>query len=166
MLPSIDLRIDNLLKALEQVILPALPDSARLAQEQVRLVAGHLAIIKSQWKHALRFESGSLDTMIDLARTLAGAVTEAQAHGLQTALAAVDGTDRHDLAAIEGAVGTLGKAVDAVILGDDGRQPLSVAARRAIMDYGRRQSLRERAWFVGHGLDPDKGELPPIDAIP
>ena len=61
MLPSIDLRIANMIKALEQVILPALPKRERLARDQANLVIGHLRLMSPQWKTAVRFEEVTLD---------------------------------------------------------------------------------------------------------
>jgi hypothetical protein len=165
MLPSIDLRIANLVKAVQQVILPALPADERLAQEQCRLIVGHLGLISQQWKHALRYELISLDNMRDLARDLCGVVRPEQAALLEQTLAAVADLDRNDLDATQAAIVTVGKAIDVVIDGDDGRIPLPDAADRLVLAYGRKQSLRERTWFRGHGQDPDAAELPEISAI-
>ena len=165
MLPSIDLRIANLVKAVQQVILPALPADERLAQEQCRLIIGHLGLISQQWKHALRYELVSLDNMSGLARDLCSVVQPRQAAILEQALAAVAGVDRNDLDATQDAIAIVGKAVDAVIDGDEGRIPLPDAADRLILAYGRNQSMRERTWFKGHGQDPDAAQLPEISAI-
>lgn len=165
MLPSIDLRIATLVKAIQQVILPALPASERLAQEQARLIVGHLGMIADQWKHALPFELRSLENMRALAEELAPLVAPAQSTALTTALAATADTDPTSIEPVQAAICTIGKAVDAVILGDDGRIPLPDAARKAILRYGKAQSFRERAWFGGSGQDPDRAELPAIRDI-
>jgi hypothetical protein len=86
MLPNIDLRIGNLVKALEQVILPALPASQRLARDQVRLVIGHLRMLGGQWKTALRYEEISFEELAALARDLAELVEEPQQRLLTSAL--------------------------------------------------------------------------------
>ena len=60
MLPSIDLRIANIVKALEQVVLPALTARERLAKDQVNLCIGHLQMIAQQWRWAAAFEAAVL----------------------------------------------------------------------------------------------------------
>ncbi|WP_068076697.1 hypothetical protein [Novosphingobium lentum] len=164
MLPNIDVRLANCIKALEQVVIPSLPPGERMAREQALLVIGHLKMIGGQWKHALRFETASLDAMADLARAIA--VSDPGFNGeLTTALAATETIDRRDIDAVEAAVGRVGTAIDHAILGEEGTQPLSPAAIDAILAYGERQAFRERTWFKLCGLDPDAGELPAIEAV-
>lgn len=165
MLPSIDLRITNMIKAISDIVLPALPAHEKLAQEQARLIIGHLAIIKDQWKLAVRFERGSFEAMHALAEKLVGHVDGEQAAALRAAITMVALTDRADSDALVAGIKTLGTAVDAVILGDDGTRPLSKAAQDAVLDYGERQAMRERTWFAGTGIDPDKSELPSLSEV-
>jgi len=162
MLPGIDLRLKNMIKSLEAVVLPAIPADQSLAQEQARLLIGHLAIIKDQWRHAVRFERGSFENMVDLAQQLCVHVDEEQAQLLRDALAHVGHVDKADIDALNCGICSVGAAVDTVILGDDGRKPLSREARKVILDYGAKNALRERIWFQGVGIDPDRSELPPV----
>ncbi|AGH51800.1 hypothetical protein G432_20590 (plasmid) [Sphingomonas sp. MM-1] len=162
MLPDIDLRIDNMLKALEQVVIPALPSDGRLARDQVNLVIGHLRMVKDQWRFAVKFEAGSLANMIRLGTDLAGQADERYQDELGAALAAARDADPTDQAALAAVIGTLGGVIDRIILGEDGRVPLPPPAFAAVIDYGRRQARRERSWFAGTGLDPDRAELPTI----
>jgi hypothetical protein len=164
MLPNIDLRLANCIKALEEVIIPSLPDGERMAREQALLVIGHLRMIGGQWKQALRFETTSLEAMTALAREISA--SDPQFSGeLSTALAAIEAIDRRDINAVEAAICRVGAAVDKAILGEDGTLPLSPAAVAAILDYGEKQALRERAWFKLCGLDPDTAELPAIEEV-
>ncbi len=172
MLPGVDLRIENMLKALEQVVIPALPNDQRLAKDQANLIAGHLRMIKGQWKFAVKFEAASLANLIELGAHLLPLADSSYLPVLGAALAnarAIDATDQDDLS---GAIRLLGGAIDKIILGDDGRIPLSADASAAILCYGRIQARRERSWFAATGLDPDRDELPSIaqtmhdDSIP
>ena len=164
MLPNIDLRLANCIKALEEVVIPSLPDGERMAREQALLVIGHLRMIGGQWKHALRFETTSLEAMSDLARSIA--VSDPGFDGeLADALAASEAIDRRDIDAVEAAICRVGWAIDRAILGEDGTKALSPAAVAAILDYGEKQALRERTWFKLCGLDPDAGGLPEIEAV-
>lgn len=164
MLPNIDVRLANCIKALEQVVIPSLPEDERMAREQALLVIGHLRMIGEQWKHALRFETASLEAMSALARSIA--VSDPGFGGeLADALAASEAIDRRDIDAVEAAICRVGAAIDQAILGGDGTAALSPTAVSAILDYGEKQALRERTWFKLCGLDPDAGELPAIEAV-
>ncbi|ALR20195.1 hypothetical protein [Sphingobium baderi] len=165
MLPNIDLRIANMIKALEQVILPALPREQRQARDQAMLVAGHLGMIGEQWKSALRYEQVSLDDLAGLARQLLPDAPELLGPRLENALAAAEACDRVNIAALEQANIDLGNAVDAVILGGEDHAPLSQAASDAVLAYGLRHARRERTWFKANHLDPDRDELPAIAEI-
>jgi hypothetical protein len=164
MLPNIDLRLANCIKALEEVVIPSLPGGERMAREQALLVIGHLRMIGGQWKQALRFENTSLEAMSALARTIA--VSDPGFSGeLADALAACETIDRRDIDAVEAAICQVGAAIDKAILGADGTVALSAAAVAAILDYGEKQAFRERTWFKLCGLDPDAAELPTIEAV-
>lgn len=158
MLPNIDLRIANMVKALEQVILPALPVGEKLARDQAMLIVGQLGMLGDQWKDALQYERVSLDDLIGLAQTL---LPEARGT-LATALDVARSCDRDDITALERANIDLGRAVDIVILGGEDHVPLSPAAINAVLSYGLRHARRERTWFKSNRLDPDQGDLPDI----
>jgi hypothetical protein len=164
MLPNIDVRLANCIKALEQVIIPSLPGGERVAREQALLVIGHLRMIGSQWKQALRFETTSLEAMADLARQIAASDPKFKGE-LAAALATVESVDHRDIDAVEAAICRVGTAIDRAILGEDGCAALSPAAFTAILDYAEKQALRERAWFKLCGLDPDAADLPAIAEV-
>ena len=164
MLPNIDVRLGNCIKALEEVVIPSLSGSERMAREQALLVVGHLRMIASQWKQALRFETGSLDAMAALARKIAASDPHFGGE-LANALAAIDTIDRQDIDAVEAAICRVGTAIDKAILGEEGTVPLSPEAFAAVLDYAEKQALRERTWFKLCGLDPDATDLPAIEAV-
>jgi hypothetical protein len=159
MLPNIDIRLANCIKALEEIVIPSLPDGERMAREQSLLVIGHLRMIGAQWKHALRFETRSFEAMAALASDIAANEPEFSGE-LADALAATQTADRGDIDAVEAAICRVGHAIDKAILGDEGTKPLSAASVAAILDYGQKQAMRERVWFKGNGLDPDAAILP------
>lgn len=162
MLPNIDVRIANLIKAMEQVVLPALPKSERLARDQAMLVVGHLRMISGQWKSALRFEQVTLDALTDLAEKLAGIVAAPFAGQLADAAKAARTADRGSIDGLEQAYNALGTVIDDVILGGPNHVALPQAAIDALFDYGSRQARVERTWFKAIGFDPDRAELPEI----
>lgn len=162
MLPNIDVRIANLIKAMEQVVLPALPKSERLARDQAMLVVGHLRMITGQWKHAVRFEQVTLDALIGLADKLAGIVAAPFTTQLADAAKAARAADRGSVDGLEAAYNALGAVIDNVILGGPDHVALPQAAVDALFEYGSRQAHVERTWFKAIGFDPDRAELPEI----
>lgn len=165
MLPNIDLRIQNMIKALEQVILPALPRDQRLARDQAMLVTGHLRMIGAQWKCALDYERGALDQLVALAELLRDQAGESLGKRLTAMLELARDCDRAQIDEIERTCTELGKVVDEIILGGPGHRPLSREVADAILDYSLRHARRERVWFQGNGLDPDRASLPTIEAM-
>lgn len=155
MLPSIELRIQNLIKALSQVVLPAIDPENGLAREQAGLVIAHLQLIAQQWDKAPAFEAGSLTALEALGQRLAdlangGLVTAHAAADLRSALGG-------DFAAIANAVDRL-----IVAVGEDGALAFRAQLDELVLAYGAHQAWRERVWFAGSGLDPDRAELPSI----
>ena len=165
MLPGIDLRLGNMIKSIEDIVLPALPADESLAREQARLIAGHLAILKEQWRHAVRFEAGSLAAIVDLAWALIPLVADDQARALNAAAEATARIDWQDIDALNASLCSVGKAIDTVILGEDGRRPLGPEAWAAVLAYGEKDAQRQRTWFQGVGIDPDRAELPPVASV-
>ncbi|MES2492533.1 MAG: hypothetical protein V4579_04535 [Pseudomonadota bacterium] len=162
MLPNIDVRIANLIKAMEQVVVPALPESERLARDQAMLVVGHLRMISGQWKSALRFEQVALDALTDLAEKLAGIVAAPFAGQLAEAAQTARKADRGSIDGLEQAYNALGGVIDNVILGGPDHASFPQAAVDVLFDYGSRQARVERTWFKAIGFDPDRADLPEI----
>ena len=164
MLPSIDLRIRNLMKAMREVVVPAIPAGETLARDQALLVIGHLGMIGDQWRLAAKFENGSLQGLRALGEKLLvigcdDALPDWRVQ-LQAALVAADAALPDDLAAIEAATLSLGRAIDRVISGDGSARKMNPAMMDAVLTYGEHQAMRERCWFAANGLDPDKKDLP------
>lgn len=165
MLPNIDVRLKNIVKAVQEVIAPALPADEKLAQEQCRLIVGHIAMLQGQWKQAVRYEGGSYRLIRDLAESLVPHVDAQQAEILRRALADTAAVDELDIDALNAGICTIGHAVDKIILGEDGKKPLSRGAWDVILDYGEKDALRSRVWFQGNGIDPDRANLPPLETV-
>lgn len=170
MLPDIDLRLANTLKALTEVVLPALPADAPLAREQAQLAIAHLGVVARQWKDALAFERESLDAACRLARDLAGRITDAVADAAHVAaltaqLERAAGIDRTRYDAVSTAHRELVAVIAEVIAEDRAAHPLAAGITERVLAYAERQALRERAWFAACGLDPDRDSLPSLDTL-
>ena len=166
MLPDIDLRLDTIASALSEVVLPAVPAEECLAREHIVLAIAHLRMIKAQWRCALAFELGTFDAQCALARQLLPGLDDATlGAGISSALAAAGTLDRTDYDAVSRALKTLAALLDGAIRDYERGSPLEPALAAAVLDYGRREAWRQRVWFAGAGIDPDRDELPPIAAL-
>ena len=169
MLPGIDLRLQNLTKALQDVILPSIPTRERLARDQVMLVIAHLKVIAIQWQSVAAFEAGSLDELCGLVKQLVeyadATVSDELLVEARNALKHSETIDRQNHDAVKSALLEVGRVSDMIIGGQAPLKPLNSSMANAVLDYGARQSLRERAWFSAHNLDPDKAELPSLENV-
>lgn len=161
--PDLDLRLASVIKALREVILPALPPEQRMAREQASLVLGHLAILAEQWPYALRYELECLADSRALAGELAALVEDGSA--LRAARASAAQVDVADYAAVSAAHRDLKRHIDAALGDGEGRVPLAPAVLDAVLRMNDRRAPRERSWFRGSGLDPDGPRLPPLEAL-
>jgi hypothetical protein len=164
--PDLDLRLKSVLKALSDVILPALPASERLARDQANLAIGHLSIVVEQWRHALNFELENLALCCALAGELAGLNFDAtRGDALIAALAAADDVDRSDYEAVSTVHRQLKTVIDDLITADPRGAPMPREMIEAVLRYNRRRAPRERVWHRGAGLDPDAAQLPSIATL-
>lgn len=164
--PDIDLRLKSILKALSDVILPALPASERVARDQANLVIGHLTIIAEQWQHALEFELENLAQACVLAGELAGMnFDSALGDDLKAALSAAETVDRSDYQVVTEIHRVLKGVIDRLIAADHRSAPMPPAMLAAVLRYNRRRAPRERVWHRAAGLDPDAASLPSIASL-
>ena len=164
--PDLDLRLQSMLKALSDVILPAIPVDQSLARDQAKLVMGHLTVIAAHWKHALNYELENLCLACELAGELAGmGLANALGDELSAAVAQAEALERSDYDAVSAAHRALKRIIDGVISADHSRAPMPPALMTAVLRYSARRAMRERIWHRGAGLDPDTAKLPPIASL-
>jgi hypothetical protein len=149
--PSVRDRLGSVVRALNGVVLPALPKDAGLAQEQVMLAMGHIQIILAQMDAEPGFtaeEAQDFAAMgIEVAAALAGGPKTLGAKAaLQAALASPD----RDTAAIQ-------KAIDDALLAlaEDGDEAARAAANAAVLKIGAERADKDRRWFAAMGFDID-----------
>lgn len=175
MTPDPATRLSSVARALEQVVLPALPADETLAQEQARLCLGHVAMLIGQYRHLADYDALCLTAMVELATRLAeqaagGPHTESAATDLRRAVssasdpgdtaagAAADARTRRN--AVAGAVDDLLRAS-----AEDGTDAFRSVSHELVLDHGTRQSYRDRVWFRASGLDPEQATLPDIPEL-
>ncbi|POP53302.1 hypothetical protein [Zhongshania marina] len=172
MLPDISNRINNLSKALETVIMPAIPTENSFAAEQAALMLGHLKMLDQQWDFAYLYEKGSFDNMLALAArleqlALGGSESKAAAVQLGALLASLPEILPLTVNTVNDLTKSLGVAVDKLIVAayKDGSAEFKAAMLNSILDYNHIQCTRERTWFKANNLDPDVRGLPSMDEM-
>ena len=164
--PDLDLRLKSVMKALSDVVLPALPAGERMARDQVNLALGHLAIIAEQWPYALRFELAALDESLALAAEMLGLLEDdAQVAMLESSLARAATLDREDYADVAAFHRALKDELAQAVEVGAGARPLSGALIDAVLCHNARRAPRERSWCRASGLDPDGPRLPPLRTL-
>ena len=172
MLPNITNRINNLIKSMETTIAPALVNENGLAKEQASLFVGHLKMLSQQWDKAYLFEKGSLDAMINFAEKLlehanGDSKTNSATIKLKSTLSSVPKELPHTADAVNQYTISIGNSIDSLINACyyDGTETFRKQLFDITIDYGTKQSYRERVWFNETGLDPDKEKLVSIDEM-
>lgn len=151
-----------MVRAMQDVVLPAIEPSNGLAREQASLIIGHLNLLAMQWSRADEYARVCL---ADLERTIApltpagGPQTTAAAGALDAALGE-QGAAEPRYKRVMAAVDALVRAADR-----DGDAAFRETLRVELLDFSLRQSLRDRSWFAGSGFDLRPAELSPIDDI-
>lgn len=163
--PDIDLRLKSVEKALIDVIARAIPEGEQLARDQLELVVGHLRLVGAHWKHALRYELGTLDAMCALADGLRPYADENTGPSLDAARGAADAVDRTDFDRVSTVQRALCTAVDDVIAAGYTTAPMPKRLRDLVLDYYAHAAPRERVWHQSSKLDPDAAELAPIESL-
>ncbi len=157
MIPSVDDRLASIVRALTDIILPALPAEAKLAQDLTALSIGHLQVLRGQLDTAPAFE---LEELAD-ARALASALLEKGEGGgeTQTALGALrqtlngnstDDQPRQARVAIHwGIDGVIRKA------GIDASPGFREQLSRLVLDAQSDRAIKDRKWCLPMGFDTD-----------
>ena len=169
MMPSIDLRLASMIRAVEEVLLPALSGHSGLAQEQAHLLLGQLMILRMQVDGAVAFERIEASGLRDLARDLVaaadgGARTRAAASALATLLEAPPASLP---AEIRSFLTSCSVAIEALVdaSGEDGSADFCALSADAILRHGRQSALRNRSWFAAMNFEAPGVSLPPINPL-
>lgn len=172
MLPDIPIRLSNMMKAMETIIAPAIDPENNLAQEQATLMMGHLKLLVDQWDQAYLYERGTLKEMKALAERLMDISgdslnTHADWQALKTAVESVPEQLPDTATEINTYTISIGSCIDNLIYAcfEEGSGELQDSVTTVMLAYGEIQTMRERVWFQGTGLDPEQKSLASIDAM-
>lgn len=169
------LQIQSILKAMTDVVLPAVDPNNKLAQEQTRLIMGTLGLMARQLPLQFRFDCDELARLIDFSRELQRAAHGGKETAASTATLA-EGTDNAskllDRAKagpeeIEQAVRALRAATGEVVtmVYRDGEASSQDRVQKAVLAMSKEQLLRDRSLLITQGWEPDPKAVPTIEAL-
>ncbi len=157
--PSLDLRIRTMIRAVTEIILPGVDKDNALAQEQARLLVGHLHALQQQQPYADRLAAIEGRALKALAHKLINASAGGSVTKAATArVAAAFQTD--DRAALSLTVERL--IVDSAA---DGTEAFLQATNALVLKEAKAAANRGRAWFKLMGFDPEPEILPDIPTL-
>lgn len=170
-----DIQIQSVLKAMNDVVLPALDPNNPLAQEQARLCMGMLALMAERLPLQYRFDCDELARLLALSSRLQQL---AEAHRLapepmstlvEKTRVAADVLDRAraEPSEVLGAIRALRAATGRLIqvASTEGRADEVGDLERLVLDASKEQLLRDRSWVVGQGWEIDPAAIPSIETL-
>lgn len=166
------IQIQSVIKALSDVVLPAIDPGNKLAMEQGKLAIGLLALLAQQLPVQFQFDCDELQRLIAISRELGvqaqgGAGTQAAVAALSAATLAagraLEGA-RSSPADIEAQVRALRVATGALIteVHRDGDAACRPQIQQTVLAMSKEQLLRERSMLLMQGWEPDPKTIPPL----
>jgi hypothetical protein len=170
-----DIQIKSVLKAMVDVVLPALDPANQLAQEQARLCMGLLDLLSRQLPLQFRFDCDELtrlramgEGLLPLAdpRAVDAPARDALADALRVS-GDVLARAKADPAEVVHSVRVLRAATGALVQQACAGTSRSDAARleRIVLESSREQLLRDRTWLLSQGWESDPASFAPIETL-
>lgn len=163
MVPGLDLQLRVVIKALHDVVAPALDPANQLAQEQLGLSLATLAFVQSRLPYLHAGSRQQLANAVALATAVADAAQTAK-FGAQIASAQAllddPGSSFPDL---EGMRGKLLDAVSAVV--EQTPSPHRTAVAKAVIAASKPQFDLARAWSLPAGFELNPEEVPALETL-
>lgn len=169
------IKLDSMIKAMKDVVIPAIDTRNELAIQQAHLIVGLLTLMVHQLPVQFRFDRDELQRLIDCARGLAALSSDEQsvreaAVNLDTCRIAAEGVlvrcagDPTELtAAVRAMREATGTLMAAAASGAD-TAALGVV-QNAVLSLSREQLLRDRALMLPQGWEPDPTAIPDIQSL-
>jgi len=169
-----DIQLKVVLKALTDVILPAVDPDNKLAQEQTRLAIGTLQLVAKRLPIAYRYDRDELNRYVGLSRDLlsqldrkaGGASLATLDHLVQRGADIVDRA-RAEPAEMEQAIMDLRASVGALVetVSASGNAEAKATVKRLVLAAAKTELERERALVVDMNWETDpRTHAPPIES--
>jgi hypothetical protein len=168
-------QINTLIKAMTDVVLPAVDAENKMAQEQAQLIIGTLNLLAQRLPLTYRYERDELARFLAFADTLqiqAGDLPDA-AQALHALKASTEtGSDVLDRARAEPCEleaanfdlrEKIGALITTIYTGNETSKLKHISA--TVTAHAREQLLRERAWLIAQGWESDPKSIPAIETL-
>lgn len=170
-----EIQITAIIKAMKDVVIPAVDSDNKLAVEQAQLIVGLLNLMAYQLPRLYRFDRDELKRLLDGASELATLRSRdpaimAAARQLftcqETARRVLDRCTA-DPAELTDAVRDMRQATGALMsAAAKGADPATLTwIEKAVLDLSREQLLRDRSLLLPQGWEPNPAAVPDIDTL-
>ncbi len=169
MIPEIDTQLAAVIKSLGDNVLPAVDATNPMAAEQIQLCLATLALIKANLPQLHRYLRRDLETNVALAKALKPLADQADTTAsliqpaIDTSVQALADPEK-GATEIEQQVRSLKEAIIELIAATRGSKVESDVAA-IIIKAQEIVILRNRAWTVGMGFEPDTKQIPPLKQL-
>lgn len=169
------LQLQAMIKAMTEVVLPAVDSDNELACEQAQLVLGMLHLLAARLPWQFHYDIDELDGALKL-----GAAILDRGRGgpaTRSALEALDVSAARGRSVLAGAQASPEDLENAILelrqrtasllkaLGTDGERDCRKTIGRAVVEASREQIERERAWFAPQGWDTEEDAPAPLETL-
>lgn len=170
-----DIQLQSMIKALRDVIIPAIDPANRLAVEQAQLVTGMLGLMQHQLPLQYGFDRDELRRLVDLLHGLKVVCDLDPA--LESLPGKYKGLITESRAVLDGSTVDPGRLHETVrrlreVVGEVARfadehaaEPARQRIEREVLELSREQLLRDRALVAPQGWEPDPAALPSIHSL-
>jgi hypothetical protein len=162
--PSINHRLDSMMRAVTEIILPALGSSNSLATEQAGLLLGHMSVLRMQIDNAPRYLGVEMQAAKTLGRALvaeASGGTETKA-SVATLTAALEERGTNGPAQADDRLERINEAIENLVyaMKEDGDAESRACVSKLILEHGKAAAERDRVWFSAMGFEAADSALP------
>lgn len=161
-----DIQLKTAIRALSEVILPAVDSSNALAVEQTQVVIGLLELMAARLPRQFQYDCDELARLLVLSRSLPaaddGALATAVAHGGEV-LARAQCGPQELVEAIRALRAASGAVIGALYRDGDAGTRALVSAQ--VLAHAEQQLLRERAWLAPQGWEMQPHSVPAIEDL-
>lgn len=170
-----EIQIKSIIKAIKDVVIPAIDPANQLAIEQSRLVIGMLTLMASQLPVQFRFDHDELARLVKAAESLQAIQASDKQFGdsarnlatckarAATVLERCQADPSELTAAVREMRETIGQLVLAVT--QTGTPEVQLKIERVILDLSKEQLLRDRSLMKLQGFEPDPAAIPEIASL-
>jgi len=167
MTPGFEIRLSSMIKALEQVVLPAVEPGNGFATEQLAITIGQLEMLRLQWPYAHGYAERCLDDIVALGRSVAHHASSPTGDAVMDAVLLAgesDASSTDELIAQRDRIGNvICAAIEDIAIQGDEHKWRTVA--KLVIEHEGLAHERNRAWFARTGMDPQSSEWPPIQTL-